>query len=98
VERTGQRETSRGISKMLESAVRKSPGWKEDGGNRGVSSFVGERCARGANHSRYADLEEPLLADLLNDSLTHRLMVSDGVKEKHLLLVIVEAQARLNGA
>ena len=84
---------------MLESVARKSLGWKEGEGNtRAVSSSARERRARGANYSRYADLEEPLLADLLNDSLTHRLMVSDGVKEKHLLLVIGEAQARLNGA
>lgn len=85
---------------MLGSAVKKNSSLKK-GRKRnlgGVSSPTSERLVRGANYSRYADLEEPLLDELLNDPLTHRIMASDGVKEKHLLLVIAEAQARLNGA
>ncbi|KAF0141891.1 MAG: hypothetical protein FD153_669 [Rhodospirillaceae bacterium] len=71
---------------MLESAVRRNPVWKEGRGR--------ERQGLPAS----PDLEEPPLDDLLNDPLTHQLMASDGIKEKHLLLVIAEAQARLNGA
>ncbi len=85
---------------MLESAVRRNPVWKEGRGRerQGLPASPAERRVREANYSRYADLEEPPLDDLLNDPLTHQLMASDGIKEKHLLLVIAEAQARLNGA
>ncbi|MFN3076234.1 MAG: hypothetical protein ABT940_05030 [Alphaproteobacteria bacterium] len=51
-----------------------------------------------ANHSRFSGAEEPMLSDLLSDPLTQSVMASDGVKQMHLLLVIAEVQARLNGA
>ncbi|MBF0093593.1 MAG: hypothetical protein HQL33_03345 [Alphaproteobacteria bacterium] len=50
------------------------------------------------NGGRFAGAEEPLLSDLLSDPMTHRVMESDGVEQVHLMLVIAEVQARLNGA
>lgn len=64
------------------------------------------RVLSGANTARksecnggsFAGAEEPLLSDLLNDPMTHQMMESDGVKQRHLMLVIAEVQARINGA
>ena len=60
--------------------------------------FFNEPLVGGANDGPFANAEEPLLSDLLNDPMTHQMMESDGVKQRHLMLVIAEVQARLNGA
>ncbi|MEO5373417.1 MAG: hypothetical protein H7840_03965 [Alphaproteobacteria bacterium] len=99
---------------MLSSAVREASGRAERAGSvRGPSGWpelvVDDRTVSGrttndrttndrAGGERYAGAGEPLLADLLSDPLTHSVMASDGVKHRHLMLVIAEVQARLNGA
>lgn len=81
---------------MLETALRIRHNEQADWNPASLLTFG--KLGRTANHSRFDGVEEPPLAELLNDPLTHRLMASDGVKERHLLLVIAEVQARLNGA
>lgn len=81
---------------MLNSAVRESLGHLERVAVR--SSSIKARTASKTHAGRFAGVEEPLLTDLLNDPLTQRVMASDGVKQQHLMLVIAEVQARLNGA
>ena len=53
--------------------------------------FMRRRPAR----PRYADNQEPPLADMLTDPILHRLLASDGVLSDHLIDLIADVKVRL---
>lgn len=44
---------------------------------------------------RFAGTREPLLCELLDDPLTHRVMARDGLRRDHVIALMEEAKAKL---